>query len=193
MPHQALAEGMKMLFTARIQKFWLYFVMYAVFGWSYEVFLEVVIYRWGFSDRGVLFGPYCPVYGFGALIFLILVYPIIRNKPLKKRLFRIPLVFVLSALSATLLELATSYLCEAVYGTWPWQTYSQYRIHFQARIALSPSLRFGLGGVLFLYLLQPLFERMTGTMSRRTLSFVSAGIAVLFSADLICTAIALLR
>ena len=53
-----------------LSRWFLYFFCYSVIGWCYEVFLEVVIYRWGFSNRGVLFGPYCPVYGFGALIFL---------------------------------------------------------------------------------------------------------------------------
>ena len=47
--------------------------MYAIIGWLYEVFLEVVVYRWGYSDRGVLFGPYCPVYGVGALLFIFLI------------------------------------------------------------------------------------------------------------------------
>lgn len=44
----------------------IYFMLYSIIGWLYEVFLEVVIYKWGFSNRGVLFGPYLPVYGFGA-------------------------------------------------------------------------------------------------------------------------------
>ena len=62
-----------------IQKHFIYFMLYAIIGWLYEVFLEVVIYRWGFTNRGVLFGPYCPVYGFGALAFIFTVYPIIKN------------------------------------------------------------------------------------------------------------------
>ena len=69
--------------------FWnyvVYFTFYSVIGWCYEVFLEVVVYRWGFSNRGVLFGPYTPVYGVGALAFLLLVYPVIRNKKGGKKL-----------------------------------------------------------------------------------------------------------
>lgn len=54
-----------------VEKLFLYFLMAAVIGWCYEVFLEVVIYRWGFDNRGVLFGPYCPVYGVGMLAFLL--------------------------------------------------------------------------------------------------------------------------
>ena len=40
-----------------IEKLFLYFLMAAIIGWCYEVFLEVVVYRWGFQNRGVLFGP----------------------------------------------------------------------------------------------------------------------------------------
>ena len=54
----------------KFQEYFLYFMLYSVIGWCYEVFLEVVVYRWGFSNRGILFGPYCVVYGFGALILM---------------------------------------------------------------------------------------------------------------------------
>ena len=57
----------------RLQEYFLYFMMYSILGWIYEVFLEVVVYRWGFSNRGVLFGPYCVVYGFGAIILIFLL------------------------------------------------------------------------------------------------------------------------
>ena len=55
----------------KVQDYFLYFMLYSVIGWIYEVFLEVVVYRWGFSNRGALFGPYCVVYGFGAVILLL--------------------------------------------------------------------------------------------------------------------------
>ena len=55
----------------RLQEIYLYFFLYCVIGWLYEVFLEAMIYRWGFSNRGILFGPYLPIYGIGALVFLL--------------------------------------------------------------------------------------------------------------------------
>lgn len=54
----------------RIEFAFLCFFAYSALGWCYEVFLEVVVYNWGFSNRGFLFGPYCPVYGFGALLLI---------------------------------------------------------------------------------------------------------------------------
>ena len=91
-------------------------------------------------------------------------------------------------LIATTLELATSYILEAVNGSWPWQTYLDYKINFQGRIALSPSVRFGIGGVLFLYILQPLFEKIhsfiTDRGGKKTARVVALSIVLLFALDL---------
>ena len=165
----------------------LYFVLYSVIGWCYEVALEVFIYRWGFTNRGVLWGPYCPVYGFGMLIFIFTIYPIIKDKPLKKRLMYIPAVFVGCGVVATAVELIASYICEAIFGSWPWQTYADYSINFQARIALSPSIRFGLGGVLLLYLVQPLLERCAAKTKNSILNAAAVILALLMRADCIRT------
>jgi len=159
---------------------------YACIGWIYEVFLEVVVYRWGYSDRGLLFGPYCPVYGVGALLFIFLVYPLIKNKPIKQKLLYIPIVFLSCMVSATLLELLTSYLCEFFIGSWPWQTYARdYVIHFQGRIALSPSIRFGLGGLLFLYVVQPFLEKMYNKLPKKDSFVFSVGLFIVFLVDIL--------
>ena len=168
-----------------IKKHYLYFMMYAVFGWLYEVFLEVVIYRWGFTNRGVLFGPYCPVYGVGALSFIFTLGHLLKNKPLKKKIILIPLIFLGCMTIATLIELVTSYLCEWTMGYWPWQTYVDYKYNFQGRIALSPSIRFGLGGVLFLYILQPIFEKIVGKLKLKTLNKVVYVVGTIFILDII--------
>ena len=165
----------------------IWFALYSILGWCYEVTLEVFIYHWGYSDRGVLFGPYCPVYGFGAMLFLVLVYPLIKGRPLKERLFRLPLVFLMCMTTATLLELATSYLLEFLTGSWPWLTYVNYTYHFQGRIALSPSLRFGLGGIIFLYLLQPLFEGFCDRIGEQWVKRLALTILAVLAGDLIIT------
>jgi len=170
-----------------ICRFFIYFMLYAIIGWCYEVFLEVVVYRWGFTNRGVLFGPYCPVYGVGALAFIFTVYPIIKNKRGLKKLLFIPLVFLLCMIIATAIELITSYICEFFMGSWPWQTYADYSINFQARIALSPSIRFGIGGVVFLYLLQPLFEEFCDKMGDKKIRVFSIILGAIVLIDCIYT------
>ncbi len=171
----------------RISEYVLFFWIYAVIGWIYEVVLETFIYRWGFSNRGVLFGPWLPVYGFGATVFLLLWYRLIKGKPLKRKLLFLPVIFLLTMATATLIELITSYLCEWIIGSWPWQTYADYAINFQARIALSPSIRFGIGGVVFLYVIQPLLDKLAAHMKDKAVITAAIVIVTVLAADLIYT------
>lgn len=163
----------------------LFFFAYAFIGYLYETVLEVVIYRWGFSNRGVLFGPYLPVYGVGALAFLFLWYRLIRDKSGKNKLLMVPIIFILTMLTATLIELLTSYILEWTMGSWPWQTYAAYPLNFQARIALNPSIRFGLGGVIFLYLVQPFLDRVSYKIGDRAGKRISMLILSTMVLDLI--------
>ena len=145
--------------ATHFQIWFLYFWIYAALGWVYEVFLEVVVYRWGFSNRGLLFGPYLPVYGVGALLILVCLRPLSR-KPLRVgRVNLMPaVVFVAVVALTTVVELIASYLLEWTTGGWLWD-YTRYTIQWQGRICLSASLRFGVGGMVILYLLQPLLEK----------------------------------
>lgn len=169
----------------KVKKYYLCFMMYSVIGWLYEVILEVFIYKWGFSNRGVLFGPYCPIYGVGALIFILIVGRILKDKKRKDKILLIPAVFILCMVIATSIELIASYLCEWLLGSWPWQTYVDYKYNFQGRIALSPSLRFGLGGILFLYIIQPLYERLYSKLSNKVVNILFYLIGSLFIVDII--------
>ena len=155
------------------------FFLYSAVGWIYEEILEVFIYRTGFTNRGFLFGPYLPVYGFGALLFLILLYPMKRRKRWGKLT---PLaVFLGSGLIATAVELLTSYGL-SYFGLELWN-YDHYFMNFQGRIALNPSVRFGLGGLLFLYVLQPLFEWFLSIQSEQTKAAAAALISVVLFSD----------
>lgn len=168
----------------------LFFFGYAGIGYLYETILEVIIYRWGFSNRGVLFGPWLPIYGVGGIVFVLLWYRLIRNKPIKKKLLLIPAVFLLTMATATILELLTSYILEWTMGSWPWQTYIDYDFNFQGRIALSPSIRFGLGGVLFLYFVQPFFEKIVKKIGRRKTKIIAGVLLLLILLDMIYSFIA---
>ncbi len=157
-----------------IEKNFLYFMLYSIIGWLYEVFLEVVIYKWGFSNRGVLFGPYCIIYGFGALILLFSLKKI-QKKDIRIKNFKVTwlLVFISIIIITTLIELAASYIMEFTSGSWQWD-YTRFAFNFQGRIALNPSVRFGIGGMIFLYVLQPLFEKFTSSLSPKVLSLISS-------------------
>ena len=171
----------------KAQQYYLYFMMYSVIGWLYEVFLEVIVYRWGFSNRGVLYGPYCLIYGVGALLLLFTLRGLQRRDIRLGRLCLTPfLVFCGIVILCTAVELAGSYIMEWTVGGCDWN-YERFAFDFQGRIAPNPSLRFGIGGMLFLYVLQPCFEKLTGRLTDRALTYTSAVMLLLFLGDIICS------
>ena len=53
--------------------FWICcFLVYCVIGWIYEVIWEFKVGN-GFVNRGFLYGPYLPIYGFGVLTLLLIL------------------------------------------------------------------------------------------------------------------------
>jgi len=170
----------------KIRRYFIYFMLYSMIGWIYEVFLEVVIYKWGFSNRGFLFGPYCVVYGFGALAFILSLRKIKESEKFKY----IAPVFVAIGiiLIATAMELVASYLMEWTIGSWQWD-YTSYIYNFEGRVALNPSLRFGLGGMIFMYVLQPLFEKLTKKLGTKKTNVIANVLGIILIIDIICTII----
>ena len=167
------------------QTWFLYFWTYCVLGWCYEVFLEVVVYRWGFSNRGFLWGPYLPVYGVGALLILGCLGRL-KNRPLRVgRVNLMPAVVFLAVVAlTTVVELIASYLLEGTTGGWLWD-YTRYTIQRQGRICLSASLRFGVGGMVILYGLQPLLEKGVGQLGGRRRRVVFVVLFTVFVLDCI--------
>ena len=60
-------------------------------------------------------------------------------------------VFLGITLIATGVELLASYLLQIFTGGWLWD-YTNYSFNFEGRIALNPSIRFGIGGMIFMYM-----------------------------------------
>lgn len=84
------------------------------------------------------------------------------------------------------MELVTSYILEAFTGGWLWN-YNSYWLNFQGRIALNPSVRFGIGGIVFIYILQPLFEKVFEKLGEKKASIFSYVLVLVIIVDSIYT------
>lgn len=167
----------------KLQEYFFYFLLYSVIGWLYEVFLEVVVYQWGFSNRGALFGPYCIIYGVGALILILSLSGLQKKRIYVGKILITPvLVFIGIIIITTVVELAGSYIMEIITGNWMWD-YRSYGFNFEGRIALNPSIRFGIGGMVFLYVLQPFFVKLSKKIPPKTFTAMTTTLAVLFLID----------
>ncbi len=170
----------------KISELFLFFLFVSWMGWVYEVFLELVVYRWGYSDRGVLTGPYCPVYGLGAVLLLFCLRRLMETHIRLWRLSLTPImVFVGIVGIATAVELAASYCMEWTSGGWAWD-YTRFTPNFQGRIALNPSLRFGVGGMVLLYFFYPRLQKRLAGLSTRSVILLAGILWSIFLIDCLC-------
>lgn len=165
-----------------LETLWALFFIMCIIGWIYETVLEVVIYHWGFSNRGLLFGPWLPIYGVGGLLYVGSCYPLVKSGI--NTFIKVIGVFYITMLIATTVELASTYIFEAVRGGWPWD-YTNYGINFQGRIALSTSIRFGLLGLLGMFIVYPVTEKLCGKARGILLHAVCAITLLMFITDTI--------
>lgn len=155
-----------------------YFLCYALFGWIYESIWCCAIYHGrGFINRGFLFGPWLPIYGIGFFIILGIFTLLKVKKPI--------LVFIFGTIIATAAELIASYILDATLGHHLW-SYEGYFMNFDSRIALVPSLMFGLLITVAMCLIHPAIMKLQNKIRDNkihTICFII--ITVLFLVDLI--------
>ena len=113
------------------------FVIYSILGFIVEtLYTSILSHR--FMHRGFLFGPYIPIYGFGAAFITFFIQGF-QGKPL--------VIFILSLIICSLLEYITSYVLEILFHA-RWWDYSKQFMNLNGRICLKNSCLFGIGGIL---------------------------------------------
>ena len=153
-----------------------YFFLYSVIGWIFETcFVMLKSKDKKFVDRGFLVGPYCPIYGCGALIMIFYLTQYKDNALT---------VFILSLVICSILEYVTSYIMEKLFKT-RWWDYSNYKFNLNGRICGQNSLLFGLGGIIVIYIAHPVMIKLLNRIPTNIFCAISAFVLVLFIADFI--------
>ncbi|MCI1984549.1 MAG: putative ABC transporter permease [Bifidobacteriaceae bacterium] len=158
--------------------FW--FILYSFLGWAWET-VYCYLTEGVLQDRGILNGPICPIYGFGALIVLFLLDDVFN-----------PIALFLSAgvLTCTL-EYLTSYALEALFHVKLWD-YSDQPFNIDGRISLLGFLAFGGAATFFKFVFQPAVERWTNRFPAKFLEIVTIIFFVMFIVDIAVTLLGLL-
>ena len=178
---------MKKIFE-KLENIFLAFMAYSFLGWVYEVSLEIFFYSKHFVNRGMFFGSYVPIYGYGALIFIALLTRMKNKKPFGKVLTPV-VVTVLTGVIATVVELGVSYILDATIKPGGFQNFWGYDEwgNFERRIAPIASFRFMIGGGIVMYVIQPFLSRIGKRMSFTVKTVLSVILAIIFFTDVITT------
>ena len=164
----------------RLEQYFMLFLIYAILGWLLEVICKLIQYK-KFINRGFLIGPYCPIYGFGALSITILLGKYAKD-PFA--------LFVLAVLISGTLEYMTSYVMEKIFHA-RWWDYSTKKFNINGRVTLTTLIPFGMFGVLCICYINPYIYSVLDRISSNTLNIMSISLFALIIIDAITSSIIL--
>ncbi len=153
-----------------------YFAIYTFLGWLMESIYRSIIEK-KLINSGFLYGPFCPIYGFGSLIMIFLLSNL--NNPI--------IIFLASMIILTIWEYVVGVILEKVFKTKYWD-YSHVRFNLNGRICLQNSIYWGIIGVILLKVVHPLIiVNLVDQIPIKTLFYVDIVIYTIFIADVIIT------
>lgn len=154
-----------------VEKYIIWLFFYSVVGWIYESTLcSVRAHK--FINRGFLNGPYCPIYGWGAVLDILILGKV--QNPV--------LLFFLGAIVTCSLEYFTSYIMEKLFHA-RWWDYSKRKFNINGRVCLLGAVVFGAFSVILIKLVHPLVSDVTNSLPRAALHWLAAVMFAIIAAD----------
>lgn len=130
------------------------FLLYSILGFLLETIRSFLVNS-KFTS-GILYGPWTPIYGIGIVIVILISNYLFSHLHLS-RWIETFITFVIITLILTLLEWVGGILIEKIFHTVFWD-YSKEAFSIGKYISLSKSLMWGVGSIIFIYVLKPLLE-----------------------------------
>lgn len=162
----------------QILKLLLYFIVYSFFGWIIEsVFKTILEKKW--VNSGFLYGPFCPIYGFGAAIMMLILSPFKDN---------ILLLFITAFLVLSLWEYIAGWLLEKKFNTKYWD-YTDNFLNINGRVCLLNSIFWGVLGVVFTTIIHPFTSNFIEGLNSNTIIFADIVLSIIMTVDAIITTI----
>lgn len=136
----------------------------------------------GFTS-GILYGPWTPLYGIGALIIIFLSKKLFKNLHMNKIVETIIIFFIVTSI-LTLIEFISGNLIEKILNIVYWD-YSDLPLHYGKYICLPISLIWGTLSIIFIYIINPLCKNII----KKIPNYITIIILICFILDIISTII----
>lgn len=131
------------------------FILYSFLGYILET-IAAFFMKNGFKS-GILYGPWTPVYGIGAICTIIISEYFFKHLHLKTWQETI-IVFIIITLVLTLIEWIGGIGIELLFKKSFWD-YSNDSTSIGKYISLRMSLIWGIGAIIFIYVFNPFFKK----------------------------------
>ena len=155
-----------------------YFVIYSFLGWVLESIVRTICER-KIINTGFLIGPFCPIYGFGAIIMILFLDGFKNN---------ILFLFFISVIALTLWEYVVGLLLEKLFHTKYWD-YSNHKFNYKGRICLTNSIAWGILGVLFIKYIHPFIIQILSYIDFKYVEIIACIISFILLVDAIISVI----
>lgn len=160
-----------------IEKYFIWLMIYSIIGWIYESMLCSIREK-RYVNRGFLNGPYCPIYGCGAVLVILFL----------SRFYNPIQLFLLGAIVTCTLEYLTSYVMEKIFHA-RWWDYSNRRFHIGGRVCLIGGIVFGAFSVALVLFIHPRIITYTSLIPNYILHIITVVLLLVFLTDIIITII----
>ena len=152
----------------------LLFFIFSGMGWIWEVILHI-IENGMIINRGVLAGPWLPIYGAGGILILLLL------KKWRRQPFHL---FGMIMLLCGTIEYFTSVMLEMLFGV-RWWDYSDMLFQLRGRVCLEGLTIFGFGGLFIVYAAAPFLDNRIQKLSAQKRRILCMLLLLLFTGDLL--------
>lgn len=167
------------MFDKIIDYVFMFFVFSAI-GWAIECTYRSLGEK-KIINSGFLYGPMCPIYGTGCLVFDLILVPL--SEPIEKRLI---IVLILGMVLADTVEYVTSYIMEKMFNA-RWWDYSDNFLNLHGRICFKHTCYWAIFAFIYVYLIAPMYRFALGFISQEIRTVAVFVILVIFAVDLTLT------
>ena len=152
-----------------------YFIIYSFLGWCLESIYKTIIFKKP-TNSGFLYGPFCPMYGIGAILMIWVGQ--LSSNPI--------VIFIMAFLIFSVWEYLVAVIIEKLFKTKYWD-YSDLKFNLQGRVCLKNSIYWGILGVLLIYVIQPVIRNLTEMIPDDILVYVDVILMIAILVDTVIT------
>lgn len=153
----------------------LYIIIYSFLGWCLESIYKTIILKKPVNS-GFLYGPFCPMYGIGAVIMI----------QLGKLSNNVVGIFLIAFIVFSVWEYIVAVILEKLFKTKYWD-YSSLKFNIQGRVCLKNSIYWGILGVLLIFIIQPTIIKWTSLIPLNIVIYIEIVLCLAIITDTIIT------
>lgn len=154
--------------------FWV-FIIGSIAGFIFEVI--VVFFQKGHFElrQGLIYGPFIPVYGIGAMCY----YIVLSKTKIKNKIQ----IFLITMILGGITEYLCSFIQEKAFGTISWD-YSYLPFNINGRTSLLHCIYWGIGGVLYITYIDPFLNKMIDKTNIKAFDLITIILSIFIIFDI---------